>query len=154
MTAREYLNQIRLLDVKIRQKREERAYLQSIASGNKSQVLNADKVQSSGSQSRMEDTVIRYTDLEQDIDRMIRQYIDMRDHIINQIHQLEEAKYVELLQYKYVGVPRGEDGRIEYLRLEEIACIMKKSNGMPYSYQHIKSLHGEALKEFSRVILL
>lgn len=152
MTAKEYLNQIRLLDLKIGQKIEERDHLKAMAEGNSSPVLSKDKVQTSGSGDKMARTVDKYVDLEIEIDRLIDQYVDMRDKIIDQIHALNKAKYVELLYLKYVG-RKGRDGRTHYLRLEEIACIMKKSNGMPYTYEHIRSLHGEALKKFEEINL-
>ena len=151
MTAKEYLSQIRLLNLKIDQKMEEKADLMSRAMGNHSPVLSKDKVQSSISGDRMSNTIDRYVDLEKEIDDLIDRYVDKRDMIINQIHQLEDPRYVELLQLKYVG-KRGGDGRMHYMRLEEIACIMKKPSGMPYTYGHIKSLHGEALKQFAEIM--
>ena len=151
MTAKEYLSQIRLLNLKIDQKMEEKADLMSRAAGNHSPVLSKDKVQSSISGDKMSNTINRYVDLEKEIDDLIDRYVDKRDMIINQIHQLEDPRYVELLQLKYVG-RRGGDGRMHYMRLEEIACIMKKPSGMPYTYGHIKSLHGEALKQFAEIM--
>ena len=151
MTAKEYLNQIRLLNLKIDQKMEEKADLMSRAMGNHSPVLSKDKVQSSISGDKMSNAIDRYVDLEKEIDDLIDRYVDKRDMIVNQIHQLEDPRYVELLQLKYVG-RRGGDGRMHYMRLEEIACIMKKPSGMPYTYGHIKSLHGEALKQFAEIM--
>ena len=151
MTAKEYLSQIRLLNLKIDQKMEEKADLMSRAMGNHSPVLSKDKVQSSISGDKMSNTINRYVDLEKEIDDLIDRYVDKRDMIINQIHQLDDPRYVELLQLKYVG-RRGGDGRMHYMRLEEIACIMKKPSGMPYTYGHIKSLHGEALKQFAEIM--
>lgn len=150
MTAKEYLSQIRLLDVKIGQKQEEKEYLRSVASGNKSPALTKDKVQSSIQGNKMEDAVIKYAELEREIEQMILELVILRHRIIDQIQQLQDAKYVELLQLKYVG--RFEGTRIHYFRLEEIACTMKKSNGMPYSYEHIRSLHGKALQKFSEIM--
>ena len=152
MTAKEYLNQIQLLDLKIRQKQEEKDYLRSLAAGNSSPVLSKDKVQTSGSGDKMARTVNKYIDLEKEIDEMIGQYVDMRDHIIDQIHQLDDARYIELLQLRYVG-KKGGDGRMHYMRLEEIACVMRKPNGMPYTYGHINRLHGEALQTFTRIMM-
>ena len=152
MTAKEYLSQIRLLNLKIDQKMEEKADLMSRAAGNHSPTLTKDKVQSSISGDRMSNTIDRYVDLEKEIDDLIDRYVDKRDIIINQIHQLEDPRYVELLQLKYVG-RRGGDGRMHYMRLEEIACIMKKPNGLSYTYGHINRLHGEALQAFKEKII-
>ena len=144
------ISQIRLLDLKISQKQEERDHLKAMAAGNSSPVLSKDKVQTSGSGDKMARTVDKYIDLEKEIEKMISQYVDMRDHIIDQIHSLGDSKYVELLYLKYVG-RRENGGKIHYFRLEEIACVMKKSNGLPYSYEHIRMLHGEALKRFAEI---
>ena len=42
---------------------------------------------------------------------------------------------------------------VKNLRLEQIACEMHKSNGDAYSFDHINTLHGEALQEFDKKIL-
>lgn len=150
MTAKEYLSQIKLLDIKIRQKQEEKEHLRMLARGNKSPILSKDKVQTSSHGQSMEDALIKCADLEREIEQMILEFVIKRHKIIDQIQQLNDAKYVELLQLKYVG--RREGNTIHYLRLEEIACVMKKSNGMPYSYEHIRALHGKALQMFSEIM--
>lgn len=148
MNAKKYLSQIKLLDGRINRKIEEKEYLVSLASGTGSKPLTPDKVQTSTNLHKTEDLVVRCVDLEAEIDRMIDSFVLMRDQIINEINQLGDPRYEELLYLKYVG--RQEEGsRIHYCRLEEIACIMEKSNGDWYSYEHICRLHGEALKKFA-----
>ena len=151
MTAKEYLSQIRLLDLKIDQKIEERQELIHRASGITAVSVDPNRVQTSGDTVGPMRYVDKAVDMEKDINRMIDEYTDARDRIINQIHQLSDARYVELLGLKYVG-RREKDGRMHYMRLEEIACTMVKSNGEPYSYDHIRSMHGEALKRFSEIM--
>ena len=77
-----------------------------------------------------------------EIEELIRSFIRLKSRIIDEIHELDDYRYVELLYRKY----------IQYMRLEEISCKMKKRNGEPYSYDHIAALHGEALKSFSEII--
>lgn len=151
MTAKEYLSQIRLLDLKIDQKIEERQELMHRASGIAAVSADPNRVQTSGDTVGPMRYVDKAVDMEQDINRMISEYTSARDRIINQIHQLSDARYVELLNLKYVG-RREKNGRMHYMRLEEIACTMIKSNGEPYSYDHIRSMHGEALKRFSEIM--
>ena len=151
MTAKEYLSQIRLLNLKIDQKMEEKADLMSRAAGNHSPTLTKDKVQSSISGDRMSNTIDRYVDLEKEIDDLIDRYVDKRDMIINQIHQLDDPRYVELLQLMYVG-RRSGDGRMHYMRLLEAACFMRKPNGDLYSYEYMRILQSEALKKFSEIV--
>ena len=146
--AKEYLDQIRLLDKRIDRKIEEKEVLKSIATSTGSHAMNPDKVQSSINLHKTEDAITRYVDLEAEIDRMIDELIMLRDKIINEIHELDDVRYEELLCLKYVGKLDENADRIRYYRLEEIACVMKKSNGDCYSFDHIAHLHGEALQEF------
>jgi len=146
--AKEYLDQIRLLDKRIDRKIEEKEVLKSIATSTGSHAMSPDKVQSSINLHKTEDAITKYVDLEKEIDRMIDELVMLRDKIINEIHELDDVRYEELLCLKYVGKLDENADRIHYYRLEEIACIMKKSNGDHYSFDHIAHLHGEALQLF------
>ena len=146
--AKEYLEQIRLLDKRIDRKIEERDYLRNIAQSAGSFGMNPDKVQTSINLHKTEDAITRYIDMEKEISDMIDDLIDLRDKIINEIHQLNDVRYEELLYLKYVGRLDEHTDRIHYFRLEEIACTMVKSNGDHYSFDHIAHLHGEALEVF------
>ena len=148
MNAKEYLDQVRLLNKRIDRKIEEKEVLKSIATSTGSQAMNPDKVQSSINLHKTEDAITRYVDMEAEIDRMIDDFVNLRDKIINEIHQLNDVRYEELLYLKYVGKLDENTDRIHYLRLEEIACVMVKSNGDHYSFDHIAHLHGEALQKF------
>lgn len=141
MTAKDYLSRIKNFDTKIDQKLEQLRELRTKATGS-GQTLPADKVQTSLSGDKTARIVEQCVDLEAEIEDLILVYINAKSKIIDQIHMLEDPRYVELLYLKYV----------RYMRLEEISCTMKKRNGEPYSFDHIAALHGEALKEFSKVI--
>ena len=137
MTAKEYLNQIRLLDLKIRQKIEERDHLKAMAAGNSSPVLSKDKVQTSGSGDKMSRTVDSYVDLEKEIDDLVDRYVDKRDMIINQIHQLNNPRYIRILYLRYVKCCT-----FEYIAVE-----------MNYTIRGVYKLHGNALQAFQKLIL-
>lgn len=137
MTTKEYLSQIRLLNLKIDQKMEEKADLMSRAMGNHSPVLTKDKVQSSISGDKMSNTIDRYVDLEKEIDDLIDMYVDKRDTIINQIHQMNNHRYIRILYLRYV----------KYCTFEYIAVEMN------YSIRGIYKLHGNALQAFQKLIL-
>lgn len=143
MTAKEYLKQIRALDIKIKQRRDERDLLRSQAEGNRSPDMNPNKVQTSISGDPMGDKLAAAADIDREIEWLTNRLITDRHRIINEIQSLQNPKYVEILYLHYV----------KYKRLEEVSCIMKKTNGEPYSYDHIASLHGLALQEFDRIIL-
>lgn len=143
MTAKEYLTQIRLLDLKIKQRTEEQIKLRMEALQISSPELSADKVQTSVSGDIMGDILVTCAELEREIKALICSFVRLRHRIIGEIQSLDDRRYVELLYLHYV------DGK----KLEEIACIMVKSNGEPYSYDHIASLHGAALQRFDEKIL-
>ena len=143
MTAKEYLRQLKQLEIKIAQRRLERDRLLSDAMGNSSPRLSRDKVQTSISGDTMGDNLAEAADTQKEIDWLIGKLIADRHRIIGEIHTLNDARYIQILYLHYV----------EGKRLEDVAEIMIKPNGKPYSYDHIASLHGIALQEFDRIIL-
>lgn len=143
MTAKEYLRQLKQLEIKIAQRRLERDRLLSDAMGNSSPRLSRDKVQTSISGDTMGDKLAEAADIQKEIDWLIGKLIADRHRIIGEIHTLNDARYIQILYLHYV----------EGKRLEDVAEIMIKPNGKPYSYDHIASLHGIALQEFDRIIL-
>ena len=149
MTAKEYLSQLRLLDIKINQKIKEAEELKALAFNAGALSAEGERVQTSLSgSSRQCDMIEKYVDLQVEIDSEIDKYVDLKHKIINEIHQLSDPRYVELLNLRYVP---DKEGRVK--RLEDIAVVMKKSNGGEYSYQRIRELHGYALKAFGEKIL-
>ena len=143
MTAKEYLRQLKNLEVKIEQRRRERDRLLSDAMCNGSPRLTSDKVQTSISGDTMGDKLAEAADIQREVEWLINRLIADRHRIIGEIHTLNDARYIQILYLHYV----------EGKKLEDVAEIMVKTNGKPYSYDHIASLHGMALQEFDRVIL-
>ena len=143
MTAKEYLRQLKQLEIKIAQRRLERDRLMYDAMGNGSPRLTLDRVQTSISGDTMGDKLAEATDIQKEIDWLIGKLIADRHRIIGEIHTLNDARYIQILYLHYV----------EGKRLEDVAETMVKPNGKPYSYDHIASLHGIALQEFDRIIL-
>lgn len=148
MNSRDYLKQLQLLDVKISQKLEEAYNLKLLAESTGSIAPDPDKVQTSVSGDKMAGMVAKYVDLEHRIDQMVDRYVYMRDRIIDQIHELTDPRFIRLLYLHYV--PDVQQHRVK--RLEEIACIMTRADGSPYSYDHIKRLHGWALQAFQKIL--
>ena len=143
MTAKEYLRQIKNLEIKIAQRRLERDQLIADAMGNGSPRLTVDKVQSSAAGDQMGDKLADAADIQHEIEWLINKLVADRHRIIGEIHTLTDARYIQILYLHYV----------EGKKLEDVAEIMIKPNGKPYSYDHIASLHGMALQEFDRIIL-
>ena len=124
MNAKEYLMQVKKLDRMIRNKSAELEMWHSIATGTGSKA-DGEKVQSSGSQQKMEDAVVKSVQVEWEISDLI----DRKSQIINTIEQLPTEEY-DLLHRKYI---QGFD-------LVDIAKIRGKS------YSWATTVHGQALK--------
>lgn len=139
MTAKEYLMQLQLLDLKITQKVQETAQLRSMVTGRGLAI--SEKVQTSPKNSQ-EGIITKYMDLEEKIDSMIDHYVMKKDFIIDQIHQLTDPRFVRILYDRYVP-----DEQHKVKSLERIAVEMN------YNYDHVRHLHGFALQEFQRTVM-
>ena len=136
MKAKEYLQQLKLLDVKIDQKLKQVGGLRQMAQATGALDYSKDRVQTSLSGDSLSNAVIRYLSLEEEVDRQIDQFVDMKNQIINQIQELKDVNYVQVLFKRYV----------EYKALEVIAVEMG------YTYQYVRILHGHALQDFEKII--
>lgn len=136
MKAKEYLQQLKLLDVKIDQKLKQAGDLRQMAQVTGALDCSKDRVQTSPSEDSLSNAVIRYLSLEEEIDRQIDQFVDLKNLIINQIQELKDVNYVQVLFKRYV----------EYKALEVIAVEMG------YTYQYVRILHGHALQDFEKII--
>lgn len=144
MKAKEFLEQVRKLNVLIENKLAEIAQWKSIATsataGGTDVVINGkvqqmDKVQSSGSQQKMADAVIHYVDLEAEINADIDKLIDAKKDVLKVIEQLEADKY-DLLHKVYV----------QGFTLDEVAAKYG------FSYSWATTLHGRALKDVQIIL--
>lgn len=130
--AKEYLRQIRKLDVMIEQRIRERDSLRQF-DGVSGISLDTDPVQTSpNGAAPFESTVERLITLETELDDLIDEYVSTRNRIIGEIQGIENTVYIDLLYKRYV----------EYKTLEVIAVEMN------YSYERIRHLHGYALRAF------
>ncbi|MCQ2609007.1 MAG: hypothetical protein MJ197_10030 [Bacteroidales bacterium] len=135
MTAKEYLQQVRLADVKmlqrINQLKEVRASISYISGIDYSK----DRVQSTPQAGNKQ--IEKLVDLEAEVNNIIDETVAAKHKIINEIQSLGNADYIQLLYKRY----------IEYKPFETIASEMY------LSYYRICHLHGEALKEFQQKVL-
>ena len=131
-SPKEYLRQIRLFDICIRQKEAELAAMRSELE-NMSAAVTGERVQTSA-KDKMSEKLSHIVDLEAQIIRDKESFLRMKDRIINEIQGLDNSVYVDILYKRYV----------EYKQLEEIAVEMN------YSYRQVLRLHGFALQEFKR----
>lgn len=135
MTAKEYLQQLHRADVIIDQRIQEKADLRERLSSIGSFDYARDRVQTSTpGDAPYVGLIEKIIDIEDEIDRLIDGYVDLKHKMISEIHGLQDSRYIEILYKKYV----------EGKRLEEIAVEMD------YTFQYVVLLHGHALKEFSK----
>lgn len=133
MTAKQYLSSLKLLNIKINHKLQEVEELRALSFSTGGLAADNERVQTSPSgDGRQIALVNRYVDMEMEINQLIDKYVDRKDKIINEIHQLEDARYVEILFKRYV----------EFKTLTSVAMEMA------YDYSHIRRLHARALEDF------
>ena len=140
MTAKEYLKQIQLLDIRIQRLELEREQLLYRAGGLKGIDYAAEKVSGTPDPDKMLVLVDKANKIERRIAKLTGKYMAMRDKIVKQIMSLDDPRYVEILSLRY----------LDHRRLEEISCIMRKNNGGDYSYEYTVRLHGYALAAFEK----
>lgn len=133
MTAKEYLRQIGRMELHIYQKKAELKKLRQEASTLKGVGYDGIRVQS-GPGKAVEETAIRLADLDAEIEREIIDLSISRHKIIGEIQSVENRTYEALLYKRYV----------------ELKTLELISTEMNYSYEHIRRLHGWALKSFEK----
>lgn len=134
MDAKEYLNQVKKLDLQIKNKLIERQQWMDMALGISANV-EGEKVQSSGSQSKMADAIVKCVDMEAEIDSLVDRLIDTKKEVIQTIEQLASPLQYDVLHLHY----------IQFMTLQAIA----DKYGM--SYDWAKQAHKRAVKNVQRI---
>lgn len=144
MKAKEFLNQVAKWDKIIENKLIEQKQWKDIASnttaGSKSILVNGeqhslDRVQTSGNQQKMADAIVKYVDIETEINQCINELYTAKKAVLEVIEQLEMHEY-DLLHKVY----------IQHFPLWDAAEELEKS------YTWAKSVHGMALKRVQRIL--
>ena len=131
LTAKEYLEQLKSIDVRIQQNLERLEELKSSASGVRAITYDSDKVQVSPSD-RLGSMVARYVDLDEKINKDIDKFVDVKNKVIEQIQGLSDPAHIQILFKVYV----------QYKTLKETAPEVG------YSYGTTLLKHSEALAAF------
>ena len=137
MTAREYLTQLRTIDLRIKKMCEEAAALREMLTGggisyDKDQVLSSPT-------NAQEIRLVRLLDLEEQISREVDAYLSKRALIIQQISQLDDIRFVTILTYRYVPDERGR-----------VKTLVQIAGVMDYEEAYVRRLHRKALQAFSQ----
>ena len=137
MKVKEYLQQLPVLDMKINLKLKELEALKVKLIGVGGVDYSNDRVQTSPQNAANFTEILHNIEcLENEINTDIDKLVNKRHRIINQINELQNVQYIEILYKRYV----------EYKDLKEIGKEME------YSYQHIRRLHISSLKEFQKLL--
>ena len=130
MKTKDYLSQVSRLNKMINNKLSEISQLREL-SVSISAIGNDEKVQTSPNFDKIGTAVAKIDEMENNLDKMIDEYLIKRERIIAQIDTMEEESVYQILFSRY----------IEKKTFEKIATEMK------YSWRQIVRLHGKALKK-------
>ena len=133
MTAKEYLSQIKNLELKINSYLSEIERLQALATKTTGIIKN-DRVQASVEQQKMENAVVKLVDYKLEVSDDMERCVALKEKISGEINDVENPTYRYILTERYV---RGES-------FERIAV------GLNYSYRHTTRYHGAALSAFGK----
>ena len=136
MRAKEYLRRIKNLTTKIEQLKLELRELEDAAIGISGVDYSKELIQSSSSgEPAFVKLMPKISDLKIQIANTIEEYVVLRHKTINQIHQLENDVYIQVLFKTYA----------ENKSLEIVA------DELHYSYGYTRHLHLAALIEFEKI---
>ena len=135
MKAQDFLRQVRKLDLQITNKLIEQQQWKDIALGITAN-MDGERVQSSGSKSKMANAVEKCVDMEAEIDSLIDKLIDVKKEVIQAIERLDSPTEYDVLHRRY----------IQFLSLQEIADHYRKDYGWA------TTTHGRALKSLQEIL--
>lgn len=132
MTAKEYLQQLKTLDNVINAKLLEKERIRALATKVTSNL--SERVQGGGS-GGIENTVIKITELEIQINADIDKLVDLKAEATHIIDSLEDNKHKAILSMYYVS----------NLTFEQVA------ENTDISSRWVRKIHGKALKKFEEI---
>lgn len=133
MNAKEFLQQVRTIDIIIDNKREEIRKLRSMIEISAVKYEGC-KTQSSGNHDKTANIICRIVDLENEINIEIEKLLNAKQEIMNVIDKINDPEMIDLLYRRY----------IHFEKWEKIAYKMN------YSLRGIYKLHGRALQEIEK----
>ena len=136
MNAKEYLKQAFYLDKRINSKLEQVENLNALATKATSTLSDMPKNPNRGS-SKLEDTIVKIVDLQEEINRDIDKLVDLKAEMVGTIKQIQNKELQVILEKRYLC----------FETWEKIAVDMN------YDIRHIHRLHNRGLKEISSLKL-
>jgi RNase H-fold protein (predicted Holliday junction resolvase) len=135
LKAQDFLRQVRKHDLQITNKLIEQQQWKDIALGITAN-MDGERVQSSGSKSKMANAVEKCVDMETEIDSLIDKLIDTKKEVIQTIEQLDSPTEYDVLHRRY----------IQFQGLQDIADHYRKDYGWA------TTTHGRALKSLQEIL--
>ena len=140
MEAKEYLNKIKILDVKVKNKRLEIEDIHNQMKG-MTGISYEPKEGVSGTinnKSPQERLIHKYIEYQNELNDIINELFEYKKQAMKLIDKINKAEYVDVLYKRY----------IHYMKWEQIAIDMN------YTYRSVLKIHGQALKEFDKILKL
>lgn len=134
MDAKDFLKQVKRLDLRIKNKLIEQQQWRDIALGITAN-MDRERVQSSGAKSKMADAVDRCVDMEAEINSLVDILIDTKKEVIQTIERLYSPIEYDVLHKRF----------IQDKTLQEIADEYKKDYGWAKSTCKRAARHVQAL---------
>lgn len=135
MTAKEYLEQIESLSIRIDQMQNRLDCMRETAGGAAAIRYDKDRVQASVTVDAVERNVLNLIEMENKIFAEKVRLESIRNKITEQIQSLDDNRYVKILYKRYVELKKFHVINVE----------------MNYDYDYVRVLHGEALGYFEMI---
>lgn len=135
MDAKEFLRLPEKLDVRIKNKLIEQQQWRDLALGITAN-MDGERVQSTGTKTKMADAIDKCVDMEAEIDRLIDELVDTKKKVIEAIEKLDSPVEYDMLHRRY----------IQYQSLQEVA------DHYGYDYGWATTTHGRALKSLQAIL--
>lgn len=133
--AQLYLERVEMIDSIIKNKLIEKRQWMDIALGITAN-MGGERVQSSGSQSKMADAIEKCVDMEAEIDGLVDRLIDTKKEVIQTIEQLDSPTLYNILHLRY----------IQFKSLQQIADDYDRDYGW------VTTNHGRAISDVQRIL--
>lgn len=135
LTAKEFLSQTYLIDLRINTKIEQISQLHDLATKANSTLSDTPNSGTRNCQ-RMEDTIIKIIDLEHEITSDIDELVDLKKAVIGLIKAVTKSEYQTILEQRYLC----------FYQWDVIA------DNMGYSSRYLHKLHQEALQHCDELL--
>ena len=134
--AQIYLEEVELLDARIKNKLIEQMQWRDIALGITANMEGERVKSSTATKSKMADAIAKCVDMETEIDSLIDNLIDLKKDVIQTLEMLDNATEYKLLHLRY----------IQYIPLKDIA------DTWGWEYTNVTTTHGRAITSVQRIL--